>query len=40
VLGLRARARIVENYDLGQVVSRFEALYSDIAAAGPGRSAV
>jgi glycosyltransferase involved in cell wall biosynthesis len=30
-LGLRARARIVENYDLDQIVSRFEALYCDIA---------
>ena len=30
-LGVRARARIVENYQLDQVVARFEALYSDMA---------
>ncbi len=30
-LGIRARARIVENYDLDQVVRRFEALYCEIA---------
>ncbi len=29
-LGTRARARIVDNYDLDQVVPRFEALYSEI----------
>ena len=38
-LGLRARARIVENYDLDRVVPRFEALYSEIAGADPTRSA-
>jgi len=32
-LGIRARARIVENYDLDQVVQRFEALYCEIANA-------
>ena len=30
MLGSRARARIVENYDLGHIVSRFEALYADL----------
>jgi glycosyltransferase involved in cell wall biosynthesis len=30
-LGIRARARIVENYDLERVVPRFEALYCEIA---------
>jgi glycosyltransferase involved in cell wall biosynthesis len=34
-LGIRARARIVENYDLDQVVSRFESLYCEIAKASP-----
>jgi glycosyltransferase involved in cell wall biosynthesis len=34
-LGIRARARIVENYDLDRVVPRFEALYSEIAGATP-----
>jgi glycosyltransferase involved in cell wall biosynthesis len=29
-LGGAARARIVENYDLDQIVSRFEALYADL----------
>ncbi len=29
-LGIRARARIVEKYDLNQIVSRFEALYSGL----------
>ena len=38
-LGLRARARIVENYDLDQVVSRFEALYCQIATTRSPRSA-
>jgi len=33
-LGLTARARIVENYDLDRVVQRFEALYCDIAETG------
>jgi glycosyltransferase involved in cell wall biosynthesis len=30
-LGIKARARIVENYDLDRIVSRFEALYCEIA---------
>jgi glycosyltransferase involved in cell wall biosynthesis len=34
-LGVRARARIVENYDLERIVPRFEALYSEIAEASP-----
>jgi len=34
-LGARARARIVDNYDLDQVVPRFEALYSEIAKDEP-----
>jgi glycosyltransferase involved in cell wall biosynthesis len=34
-LGIRARAQIVENYDLARVVPRFEALYSEIAEASP-----
>jgi glycosyltransferase involved in cell wall biosynthesis len=39
-LGLQARARIVENYDLDRVVPRFEALYNEIASAGRSRSAI
>jgi len=38
-LGIRARARIVENYELDRVVSRFEALYNEIATPEPARSA-
>jgi glycosyltransferase involved in cell wall biosynthesis len=38
-LGIKARARIVENYDLGRVVPRFEALYRDIANRKPTPSA-
>ncbi len=38
-LGLKARARIVEHYDLDRVVPRFEALYGEIAGAGRSRSA-
>jgi hypothetical protein len=38
-LGIRARARIVENYDLDQVVSRFESLYCEIATPESARSA-
>ena len=34
-LGARARARIVEHYDLDRVVPRFEALYQEIAAPLP-----
>jgi len=34
VLGARARARIVEHYDLDRVVPRFEALYEEIAGKG------
>ena len=34
-LGVRARARIVENYDLERIVPRFEALYSEITAQDP-----
>jgi glycosyltransferase involved in cell wall biosynthesis len=30
-LGMRARARIVENYGLDQIVARFEGLYCEIA---------
>jgi hypothetical protein len=30
-LGARARARIVEHYDLARVVARFEVLYDEIA---------
>jgi glycosyltransferase involved in cell wall biosynthesis len=30
-LGIKARARIVEHYDLDRIVSRFEALYCEIA---------
>jgi glycosyltransferase involved in cell wall biosynthesis len=37
-LGLAARARIVENYDLDRVVPRFEALYSETPSAGRSRS--
>ncbi len=33
-LGARARARIVEHYDLDRVVPRFEALYEEIAGKG------
>ena len=29
-LGARARAHIVENYDLDQIVSRFESLYTEL----------
>jgi glycosyltransferase involved in cell wall biosynthesis len=38
-LGARARARIVENYDLDRVVPRFEKLYSEIASAARSLSA-
>ncbi len=38
-LGITARARIVENYELDRVVSRFEALYNEIATPEPARSA-
>ncbi len=31
MLGARARVRIVENYDLGRIVARFEALYAELA---------
>jgi len=34
-LGLKARARIVDNYDLDQIVSRFEMLYGEIAKGRP-----
>ena len=34
-LGVRARARIVANYDLNRVVSLYEALYYKIAWASP-----
>jgi glycosyltransferase involved in cell wall biosynthesis len=34
-LGIRARARIVENYDIERVVRRFEALYCEIADGSP-----
>jgi glycosyltransferase involved in cell wall biosynthesis len=34
-LGARARARIVEHYDLDRVVPRFEALYEEIATGAP-----
>jgi glycosyltransferase involved in cell wall biosynthesis len=38
-LGARARARIVENYDLDRVVPRFETLSSEIASAARSLSA-
>jgi glycosyltransferase involved in cell wall biosynthesis len=37
-LGVRARAHIVENYDIERIVRRFEALYCEIAEASPTRS--
>jgi glycosyltransferase involved in cell wall biosynthesis len=37
-LGARARARIVEHYDLDRVVPRFEALYEEIATGAPPES--
>jgi glycosyltransferase involved in cell wall biosynthesis len=36
-LGLRARAQIVENYNLERIVPRFEALYCEITAQDPAR---
>jgi glycosyltransferase involved in cell wall biosynthesis len=38
-LGIRARARVVENYELNRIVPRFEALYNEIATPEPARSA-
>ena len=37
-LGARARARVVEHYDLDRVVPRFEALYEEIATGAPPES--
>jgi glycosyltransferase involved in cell wall biosynthesis len=36
-LGQRARQRIVDNYDIGQFMARYDALYDQLASAG-GRS--
>jgi glycosyltransferase involved in cell wall biosynthesis len=33
-LGLRARSRVAENFEIGQVVKRYEAFYEDLAAMG------
>jgi glycosyltransferase involved in cell wall biosynthesis len=33
-LGTTARARIIEHYDIDQIVPRFEALYEEIAGTG------
>lgn len=39
-LGVRARARIIEHYDLAAVVGRFEALYEELVRGGVAESTV